>query len=249
MLFECLLKQLILISLLFSPLSSPRLSHLRSRTASYDSCSTQSDSYYLPSSAYTPNETSLKFDDDFVGQYESSTLDKIKTIGSRKDIVGENQSFDPGGHSPDNHSIRPKTPFNTNKPKPKLFAEASENIFSVEDELRQELLSTVSKPAKTRPRAATVPELKDLTFNPFDAIKPKRDFEDVGHSLIIREPPEDDHKKKTLLWSNPSPFTSRQQDKPRVVRHVEAPKPKGFSPLAPMQKFKPAGKFYVQSPV
>ena len=205
----------------------------------------------MPSSAYTPNEASFKFDDDFIGQYESSTLDKIKAIGSRKESESENQSFDPGGHSPDNHSSRPKTPFNTNKPKPKLFSDANEDVFSVEAELRQELLSTVvhSKPAKTRPRAATVPEFKDLTTNPFDAIKPKRDFEDVGHSLIIREPPEDEHKKKTLLWSNPSPFTSGLQDKPRVVRHVEAPKPKGFSPLAPMQKFKPAGKFYVESPV
>ena len=104
----------------------------------------------------------------------------------------------------------------------------------------------------------------DLTENPFDIIKPakrelpkrpdlievtksleaisdeKVDFKDIGQTLIIRDRPDDHLRKKTLLWSNPSPFG--QSDKPKVIRHVEAPKPKGYS-LAPLQKFQPAGNF------
>ena len=50
--------------MIFSPLSSPRLSHLRQSTyGSTESISTQSGSYHLPSSAYTPNEASFKLED------------------------------------------------------------------------------------------------------------------------------------------------------------------------------------------
>ena len=45
-------------------MSSPRLSHLRQSTyGSTESISTQSGSYHLPSSAYTPNEASFKLED------------------------------------------------------------------------------------------------------------------------------------------------------------------------------------------
>ena len=50
------------------------------------------------------------------------------------------------------------------------------------------------------------------------------------------------HKCKKCVYTHPSPFG--QSDKPKVIRHVEAPKPKGYS-LAPLQKFQPAGNFSV----
>ena len=192
-------------------------------------------------SAYTPNEASFKFDDEIL---ESNTLDRIKKSGK--------EVFDPGG--------LPKTPFNTNKPKkPELDLEA---------ELREELLS-VPKFEKIRSKSQI--DDFDLTENPFDIIKPAKrelpkrpdlvevtksleaisedrldkvdsNFKDIGQTLIIRDRPDDHFRKKTLLWSNPSPFG--QSDKPKVIRHVEAPKPKGYS-LAPLQKFQPAGNFSV----
>ena len=122
----------------------------------------------------------------------------------------------------------------------------------IEHELRQELIQHEQqrRPKQQLPaRPAVVPN--DLIYNPFDAIDTTKrveppqtqHFEDIGQTLIIRDVPEDPLTKKTLLWSNPSPFSSGLQDRPKVVRHVEAPKPKGYSLAQPIQKFKPAGRF------
>ena len=92
--------------------------------------------------------------------------------------------------------------------------------IDLEAELREELLS-VPKFEKTRSRSKV--DNFDLTENPFDIIKPAKrelpkrpdlievtksleaiNFEDIGQTLIIRDRPDDQLRKKTLLWSNPS---------------------------------------------
>ena len=77
-----------------------------------------------------------------------------------------------------------------------------------------------------------------------------RDFDDVGTSFAIRETEPnlvkiEESKKKIMLWSNPSPFGA-SINQPKIIRHVEAPKPKGYTPLPPTQKFSPAGNFSVK---
>ena len=77
-----------------------------------------------------------------------------------------------------------------------------------------------------------------------------RDFDDVGTSFAIRETEPnlvkiEESKKKIMLWSNPSPFGA-SINQPKIIRHVEAPKPKGYTPLPPTQKFSPAGNFSIK---
>ena len=68
--------------MIFSPLSSPRLSHLRQSTyGSTESISTQSGSYHLPSSAYTPNEASFKLEDVDMNDLYGKTK---PTLGSQE---------------------------------------------------------------------------------------------------------------------------------------------------------------------
>ena len=75
-------------------------------------------------------------------------------------------------------------------------------------------------------------------------------FDDIGTSFSIRETEPnlvkmEESKKKIMLWSNPSPFGS-SINQPKVIRHVEPPKPKGYTPLPPTQKFSPAGNFSIK---
>ena len=77
-----------------------------------------------------------------------------------------------------------------------------------------------------------------------------RDFDDLGTSFALRETEPDlvkieESKKKIMLWSNPSPFGA-SINQPKIIRHVEAPKPKGYTPLPPTQKFSPAGNFSIK---
>ena len=76
------------------------------------------------------------------------------------------------------------------------------------------------------------------------------DFDDVGTSFALHETEPnlvkiEESKKKIMLWSNPSPFGS-SINQPKIIRHVEAPKPKGYTPVPPTQKFSPAGNFSIK---
>ena len=94
--------------------------------------------------------------------------------------------------------------------------------IDLEAELREELLS-VPKFENLKTRSRSKVDNFDLTENPFDIIKPAKrelpkrpdlievtksleaiNFEDIGQTLIIRDRPDDQLRKKTLLWSNPS---------------------------------------------
>ena len=175
------------------------------------------------------HDASFKFDEF---DFDSNTLERVNH---------ENQSFDPGGEK-----RHPKTPFNTNKQKGAKVDDGGE-FDEIEHELRQELMQHEQQRPRAKQqlpaRPAIVPD--DLIYNPFDAInKPRQHaFEDIGQTLIIRDVLEDPLTRKTLLWSNPSPFSSGLQGRQKVVRHVEAPKPKGYSLAGPIQKFKPAGRY------
>ena len=81
-------------------------------------------------------------------------------------------------------------------------------------------------------------------------VNESRDFDDVGTSFALRETEPnlvkiEESKKKIMLWSNPSPFGA-SINQPKIIRHVEAPKPKGYTPLPPTQKFSPAGNFSIK---
>ena len=76
------------------------------------------------------------------------------------------------------------------------------------------------------------------------------DFDDIGTSFALHETEPnlvkiEESKKKIMLWSNPSPFGS-SINQPKIIRHVEAPKPKGYTPVPPTQKFSPAGNFSIK---
>ena len=89
-----------------SPLSSPRLRHLGhvSFGGSMESLSTQSGSYHMPSSAYTPsnfesNPTSFKIDDhdDDDLDINYGTLESVKKQSYSQDDCSRPMIFDPGG--------------------------------------------------------------------------------------------------------------------------------------------------------
>merc|ERR1712176_1373269 len=100
-----------------SAFSSPE-----SFAGSTESLSTQSGSYHLPSSAYTPNEASFKFEEE--GADNFGTLEAVKSmVRDEPDDITQKRGqqltsrpFDPGGDSDrisTERQVRPKTPFNT----------------------------------------------------------------------------------------------------------------------------------------
>ena len=120
------------------------------------------------------------------------------------------------------------------------------NDFEGEDEIEFPI-QNIPKPTSSS-RGRPNDRRTDHVTKPSNPLN--HDFDDIGTSFVINETEPnlmkiEESKKKIMLWSNPSPFGS-SINQPKIIRHVEAPKPKGYTPLPPTQKFSPAGNFSIK---
>jgi len=118
-------------------------------------------------------------------------------------------------------------------------------MHSFEDNVRADELTE----GKFRGRNRTKPERFRIESEPrpFDpgGIGSPAFPDGIGGLSEQCRPSRSENTRRSLLWSNPAPFGTHRNS--NVIRHVEPPKPKTKDPLAPVQKFSPAGRFSVDS--